>query len=486
MLGELEALRQAVELAAGDDRALDAALQRLEHRFTQLTGLGSTRGAGETYAGRTLVYEDCLRGTEVDLGTGVLAALAPPLSLVLASARWLTHASAELHRERFEEAYRELRQAAGSSQIDLVSFCLKVLPSMMDPRTSPVRQQILPRFRQRWAEVLDLPADEARQVSYTSEELRSRVFRAFDAPGPGWMTARHHSPDLMIAASGPEAVRRGDFRFVLGELHAGMNTLGTNVFVAQHPSPRQLVAAMEDDLPEPCVRPTLPKVWQQGESDALLGILLPAMTGRLSYGLATDDDLVLEISPAPPRLPSWQVLSPADLFVERGESGLQVIEREGSRSFDLLDFLQMAIATQVVGAFKIFAPRAHLPRITIDRLILWRESWSLAVADLEFAREATEARRFSEARRWADRLGLPRFLFVKAPHERKPFFLDLESPFSIEIFTRAVRGAADKSQGTASLSLSEMVPGPGETWLSDNRGHRYTSELRLVAVDRSG
>jgi hypothetical protein len=483
-LDELEARRRTVAQAAGDDRALDAALQQLEQCFTRLTGLGATRGHGEAYAGRTLVYEDCRRGTEVTLGADVLAALAPPLALVLASARWLTWTAAELHRERFDAAYRGLRQATGSSRIDLASFCRRALPSLFDARTSPVGLQLLPQFWQRWRAVLGLEDAAARQVSCTSAELRPRVLAAFAAPGPGWTTARHHSPDLLIAASGPEAIRRGEYLFVLGELHVGANTLSANLFVGQHPSPAELVAAMARDVPEPCVFPTLPKVWRQRESDALLGVKLPGLTGRLDFGLATAKDLVLEVTPAPPGLPRQQVLSLAELAVEPGENGLQVVSPDGRR-FDLLDFLQTAIKLQITGAFQVFPPEAHRPRVTVDRLVLSRESWRLPAAAMEFAREDTAARRFSTARRWADGIGLPRLLFVKAPHERKPFFLDLESPLSVEIFTREVRQATDQSQGKAHLGFSEMLPGPEETWLPDAAGQRYTSELRLVAFDRS-
>lgn len=483
-LGELEAGRRAVAQAAGDDRALDAALQQLDQCFTRLTGLGATRAHGESYAGRTLVYEDCRRGTEVTLGADVLAALAPPLELALAGARWLTWRAAELHRERFDAAYRRLRQATGSSRIDLASFCRQVLPSLFDARTSPVGQQLLPQFWQRWQAVLGRVDPAARQVSYTSAELRPRVLEAFDAPGPGWTTARHHSPDLLIAASGPEAIRRGEYKFVLGELHVGANTLSANLFVSQHPAPAELVAAMERDVPERCVFPTLPKVWRQQESDALLGVRLPGLSGRLDFGLTTGKDLYLEVTPAPPGLPRQRVLSPAELTVEPGGNGLEVVSPDGSR-FDLLDFLQTAIKVQITGAFQILPPRAHHPRITVDRLVLCRESWLLPAAAMDCAREDTAARRFSMARRWADGLGLPRLLFVKVPHERKPFFLDMESPLSVEIFAKEARQAMDKSQGTAHLRFSEMLPGPEETWLPDAAGQRYTSELRLVAFDRS-
>jgi hypothetical protein len=35
----------------------------------------------------------------------------------------------------------------------------------------------------------------------------------------------------------------------------------------------------------------------------------------------------------------------------------------------------------------------------------------------------------------------------------------------------------------ASITVSEMIPGLEQVWLPDASGGRYTSELRIVAVD---
>jgi hypothetical protein len=71
---------------------------------------------------------------------------------------------------------------------------------------------------------------------------------------------------------------------------------------------------------------------------------------------------------------------------------------------------------------------------------------------------------------------LPRFVFLRIPEEGKPLYVDFASPISIEIFAKFVRRAS-------AMSVSEMLPAHDETWLPDARGNRYTSELRLTAVD---
>jgi hypothetical protein len=73
---------------------------------------------------------------------------------------------------------------------------------------------------------------------------------------------------------------------------------------------------------------------------------------------------------------------------------------------------------------------------------------------------------------------MPPKLFYKSKEEVKPIYLDLDSPISIKIFaTIAAR--------CSKMSFSEMLPLPSLTWLMDAEGRRYTSELRLVFVDKS-
>jgi hypothetical protein len=67
-------------------------------------------------------------------------------------------------------------------------------------------------------------------------------------------------------------------------------------------------------------------------------------------------------------------------------------------------------------------------------------------------------------------------VFVKIPEEPKPCYVDFESGVYIEIFSRLVRRAS-------SITVSEMLPAPSDTWLIDRSGTSYTSELRIAALD---
>ena len=468
-LAQLEAARSVVAEAAGDPEELDVALSQLEETFTAMTGAAATRAAGRTYAGRTLVYEDCRRDVEVKVGPEALAALGEPLSLLLESARWLTHVVAEKYREAFEKLFSTITAGSGVSEVEFIEFWSASRRMLFDEQESLVTP-LARAFQQRWAEVLDIPEDE-RRVEYSSAALRGRVETAFQARKPGWLSARYHNPDVMIAAPSAEAVSRGDYVFVMGELHVAANALGVPLFMQQHESPDWFWKAFDSDMPEPRLMPLVPKYW-------------PALTPRLMLTLATPRDYRLEMAPGPFDVPRASVLTSGELVVTRTASGELVVRtRDGRLSFDIIEAFASAISSEVANHFKPLPPAEHAPRVSFDRLVVCRETWRFAASDVWFAFEKEAFDRFMEARRWAGLHELPRHVFVKAAVEMKPCYVDLASTVYVELFGKMIRKCVERGFGEADVVVTEMLPGPAESWLPDAAGERYSSELRIVALD---
>jgi Lantibiotic dehydratase, N terminus len=353
------------------------------------------------------------------------------------------------------------------------------LPRVVNAQT---QQEIQNELNSRWGRVLAVPPGE-RRVAYRSEDLLPLVQREFAAPGPGWQKARYHSPDLLIAAPSLEAFRQGDYQAVLGEIHVAVNSLDRFAFFSQHPHPEELRAAIESDLPEPSLIPVFTKVWNHDTSTASLGLWAPSVSSRMNVALRSDKDFYLDVSLDAPGLSSSQLLPIGDLVVEPGGSGLVVRPRDGRVSFDILDFYQLVMMMQVLTAYRILPSSTYTPRITVDRLVVVRESWHVPLSELEFARASTADERFAAARRWARGRDLPRFLFAKTPGEVKPFYVDLESPVLVENLAKAIRRAGKSSQEDATVLFSEMLPGHDQVWLPDAQGNRYTCELRMVVLD---
>jgi hypothetical protein len=167
------------------------------------------------------------------------------------------------------------------------------------------------------------------------------------------------------------------------------------------------------------------------------------MTARLMPATNLPGDLaVLPPMPQVRASRGSRIVSVADLLVD----GDTITDREGSFRAPLhaLFWAPMFVAT--VFSYEPFPSSEHMERITVGRTVLRRESWRLPVGDC-----STE-----------------------------PSYLDVESPVLARSFCRQIRQLAD--QPGELVAVSEMLPRPEECWLELD-GERYTSELRLVAVD---
>jgi hypothetical protein len=468
-LDALEDARDAIARAAGHPEQLDEAMCNLETVFVELTGLAPTRSGGKTYAARTLVYEDCRRDVEIELGPELLQTLGEPLSLFLISARWFTYHVAAFYYQAFMEAYAELAQQSSSPVVDFASFWLWVQPLLFNDDERLV-DALVPLFQERWAQVFGLVYEDGQtRVHFSSEELRPRVLAAFDAPGPGWRAACYHSPDVLIRASNPEAIRAGDYQLIMGEFHIAMNTLQILTFLMQYPEPQEILSNTIVDLPEPRVLPIFSKQY------------LPLTRVRPILTTAKDFRLVYAPDACPD--PHARVLPLGALVIEQVDERLVVRTRDGDCQFDVIEIFAEFLSRLVVGCFKLFPPKKHRPRITIDRMVVAREAWSFAPSEIAFATEKTPASRFLAARRWAQEQHMPRFVFVKVASEQKPCFIDFDSPIYVDIFAKLIRRDMERGAHDISITVSEMLPEPDQTWLPDAEGNQYTSELRFVAVD---
>jgi hypothetical protein len=466
-LDELESARLEVGKAAGDAEKLNQALENLEETFTRLTGSASTRAAGQMYAGRTLVYEDCRRDLEVKLGHEIIESLGPPLSLLLNSARWLTYKAATEFQETLVKLYARLVRQTGSKTVDAITFWMEARDLLYNP-DSEIMEKLQAAYNGRWRQILSIQPGQ-RRAAFSSEDLREKVLSLFEAPGPGWKSACYHSPDVMIAASSVDAIKRGEYELVLGEVHIALNTLGLSVFLEQHPSRAELFEAAEFDLPEPRIVAVDPKY---GSSS----------TSRLHFALITPKDYRLEYALNSNKIAESEVLPIGSLLVEQTGEGLMVRTRDGRLRFNIIEVVADALRGLVCSNFKIAGSINHSPRINIGRLVVSRESWEWSADDLAFAYEKSQADRFLESRRWARAHDIPRFVFMKSPVEVKPVYVDLQSPIYVDILAKAVR-RAKKEMAKKPIKISEMLPGLDQVWLPDAAGRHYTSEFRIVAVD---
>jgi hypothetical protein len=138
-----------------------------------------------------------------------------------------------------------------------------------------------------------------------------------------------------------------------------------------------------------------------------------------------------------------------------------------------------------VRSYDPFPPAPHAPRITVGRSVLRRESWRMPASDIDFWRIGDRGQRRAAATAWAAEAGMPRQVFVLAPPEEKPVYIDFESPVLFDLLARMLRNSAEGASPGSVVRITEMLPAPEDCWLPDAAGNRYTSELRIVCVDRT-
>ncbi|MFJ7245630.1 lantibiotic dehydratase [Kitasatospora sp. NPDC098652] len=464
--------RDAVAAAAGDAQALATAMDGLNAAFLSATGAAAERHHGRNYAGRTLVYEDCVRDVEVRLGTELRDELAAPLGLVLDSARWLVGRIAAEYRTLFLGMYDRWSARSGETAMPLARLLAAATPHLFYSARAlpaPVRTAVA-QLQERWARVLG-ETDGPGPRLFTSEQLAERFAREFPAAPLPWAAAVHHSPDLMLAAPSAADVAEGRWLAVLGELHTALNTLESRVFVEQHPDPDRLRAADAADHAGRRVYLVPPKDW-------------PTVTSRLAPPSALlSPDYTYWTLRSPSVEPAGPVLALADLSVHREDGALVVRSADGGFRCDLLEMLGEVLSGVTVNSFKPFAAAAHRPRVVVDRLVVARESWAFAAADLTWTSVKDESERFLAARAWRASAELPERVFYRSPTEDKPAFLDFESLPLVNLFARTVRSAAELPSST--IGLTELLPDLPDTWLRDADGDGYTAEFRVVAVDKT-
>ncbi|MFI9208629.1 lantibiotic dehydratase [Streptomyces sp. NPDC053253] len=464
--------REAMQAAAGDADAVVRAVEELNTVFEDVTRSPSYRRPGEFAGGRTLVYEDAQRDVDVQVGGDLLAGIEDALDLLLRSARWMTHRVAEHCRVVADRCFDELRARGDGRPVRLSALTLLLGPHLIDGKDL-IADRAGEELRQAWWHILG-PAckDGASSVRMTSAALRAPALAAFDCPGPGWTAARYHSPDLMLVASDGAPVTPDNSFFVLGELHAAVNTLENRVYAAQHPDPESLARRVVDDGLTGRIVPMLPKSWR-----AVTSRTFPPLTHLLP------DYTYWSIGDDPGGAPVDDVLPGGGLLVERRDGRLRVRDLSGAFDADLLEVLGELLSMVTVDAFGMVPPLPHHPRIMVDKLVVARETWRVPVAGTGLTRGADDAARFLAYQRFADRVGLPRRVFVRVSGERKPVYVDRWSPLLITSFLHLVRRAAERSD--AELTITEMLPDREHLWLPDAEGDLYTSEFRFVAVDRA-
>jgi Lantibiotic dehydratase, N terminus len=464
-LDKLEAARREVAEAAGDPVQLNRAMRNIEIVFKEITNAPGNRNPGTTYGGRTVVYEDCQRDLAIRITPDLLSPIVPALSLLLKSLRWFMQSTALEFQRLFAQTYREIAAAQSRRDVRLQDWWQYTEPKLINASSLGEVEKL---FRQKWDNILSIGQQDST-VELKSHDLSDKVDKLFPELGAGYYPVLYFCPDLMLASENAEAIRRGEMLYVLGEVHAGKNTLCHAALVEQHPNRNDLVEATQWDLASACFK--------------ILNTQDATTTVRTSEGLLRPTDYLLATTPDAVAPSGYDCYPISGLMLSELGEAIEVVSPADGRRFPILEAFSNLLFAFVMNKASWIAPLRHVPRVLIDKLVIHRETWRFRHDELDFALEKDEASRFLGARRWMKSHGLPQKMFVKSVLEKKPFYVDLESPVLMEILCRAIRRMNSSGGESEALVFSEMLPAPQQLWLQDTKGAGYTSELRFAVVD---
>ncbi len=427
-LDRVELARDAVSGARRKE--VPAALDHLDGVFEEVTGRPAARAEGDSGGGRTVAYLDCMRDLDVTLGPAVLDELRTSLPAVLHASRWWCGRVFE----RGTELLGGIAHGRSGPLAPLLGELMGAGFGLWDQMGDEQRE-----LQRRWASMV---AGEATAAD------------AFADWTPAWHGSAYHSADLQIAAASTDAVARGDFLVVLGDFHGGANPLAQGLFGLRHPDPEAMMRRIAAET-GPGVHLSPPR----------RGVV--EMTAR-SWPMYAEGD-ILVMSGDEPAPAGTRRVALEDVFVADGH----VSDRAGTFRVALAQFLFLPI---FIASLRSFDPIGEGDgRAQIGRLVVRRASWSAPAAELPASPDDLAA--------WARQRGLPSRVFARSPLERKPRYVDFNSPSLRRTLARTIAPARERAP-SAPVEFTEMLPGPDECWLQSDFGH-HTSELRVVAFDRT-
>lgn len=462
VLTDLDRLRRAFATATGLDARAEA-LTSVKARFTVETGASADRHAGQIAVDRTILVEDgTYRWRTFDIGGGVADYLRDRFPPILDLTFELSLARRRARAAVTEEWFRTRFGVGRTVTLDRALAAAEENDHALARRLRQVDDEVRRTGPSALSDALFSDPTLTRIERDLDWARENAALMEFDT----WCVC---GVDMFLATDSTDAANEGRFQLVLGEVHGLHDQLVQGLWPHLHPDPDGLaeqVGGLVAGISEATIcDPTLP---HQRKTMARLSALPEVEFGcfsprprdrrvRAADLLLSERDgaLVLHGAPLGPialtRPPLWWWSDEAEsLFAPFTGARLANMEETVRPCPDI----------------------THLPRLTVDRTVAHRETWWLPPT--EAGRRWTNLAPGNQVAAWRlkDRIGLPDQVFVKFAEEPKPLFIDFTAPLLVDLFCRCLHHAS------APAVVTEMLPGPDQLWLRDERG-RYPCELRF-------
>ncbi len=328
-------------------------------------------------------------------------------------------------------------------------------------------QEIKAAFRKQIESRADL-----EEVELTTEDCHL-VRRSFDYPKFDEYT--YPSADLQISAPSREAIARGDYRWILAELH---------------PPPALIHHCFYWSCPD---RPALSKALEStinGRGNLHFGVTATDLTAHTSVRFFDALPGITNFVSAQKAEPSYQTVPPgeAEVYVDETSGDVAVRHRESKKY--LGSFARAWLIPLGFHPFQ-FGRTPHMPRLRCGNVIVQRRAWTVGLGELAAGNFSGVSRDlFLAVEQLRAEKDWPRHIYIRPSEQAlrrsggegrdkdtKPVYIDLESYLSLEIFHRWLNKSGE-------LEVTEMLPDPDHLCWQESDGRR-TFELRTLIVPRT-
>ncbi|MEP6686402.1 MAG: lantibiotic dehydratase [Verrucomicrobiota bacterium] len=424
------------------------------------------------YSARNPIGEDCFRETGCVIGEKIAE------QFVVDAEPWidLWRDSYALIADRVAAGLRRLMRSAPvrNDAVPLPAF-LRHCEAQKIPLTSHglvglaavAFQEIKSAFR-----AITSDRDEAPEWQLTAEDChfvrKNFGYTKFDE-------YTFPSADLQISASSPEGMARGEYEWILGELHPPVALLHHCVYWSC-PAKPEFARALASTV--------------KGRPNFHFGVFAADFTAHTTVRhLDAMPNLTSFVAPQRGN-PCWRNISPAEAEVYIEEQTGDICVRLRSTREHLGSFARSWVIPLGFHPFH-FARIGHTPRLRCGKVVVQRRCWTVSQADFGAGKYTGVSKDLAVAiERLRAEKDLPRFVYIRPTEQAlrrsgaegrdkdtKPVFIDLESYLFLEIFCRWLTKSGE-------LEVTEMLPDPDHLLWKEADGRR-TFELRTLIVPRA-
>lgn len=439
------------EYSNGNAESKVKIIQQAGELFKNLTGMEPYQSSGKNYADRSLYCEECAGDvTQFILSEKTKEDLEHRISPLLDWGWTLANQKKNLAQSQARQLFKQLNNDSGSQQVPFLVFLLALQQQRFQLEVEGASPSEL---LQKWVD------EEELQQSRVIELKEEWVENVIDLPeAEKYLCVT--SPDVMIQAKNIDEINKGNFQWIIGEVHWG--TQGMSNLLYYHPNRDQWIREVKQAIESlPNGKHILNVVLKQRAGKNFFLEIFNRSITLMGYSSKSKDD----------------VLSFSQLYVveENGELLIRDIHHERiiphmGEPDDLVS-LVFSEPNVVVPKFKL---PGHTPRILFRDVVLQRETWTMSTEEWHSILTADENKRFIEAWLLKEKYQLPDEVFVRLESELKPFYIHFKNYYLVDLLLKHLVPEQN-------VTFSELLPNRDSTWFENEKGS-YCCELRGIMI----